>query len=281
MTVLRAATRLIAVLALVGVASIGAGSRAARAAPTHVAIAVDFGNGSVQVACAPSGGTGSTVLGARFQVQYNKTGLVAIIDGVGSMTPPTNLYWSYWHSTSGGAWSYASTGPATFHPVAGSVEGWAYNDGSAGPAASPSYASVCGGQDPAPTHRPNPPRVHHPSPTPPAQPAQPGQAIQASRGAQHTGAPAHAGTGSASRAGSGRAAGQHGTAAGSTRSARTATTVATTSSRPATLLPARPAAAQHESASALPTVSTAVALVAAASIGGTAFWRLRRRKQGW
>lgn len=286
---LRTASRLAAALALVGVATIGAGSRPAQAAPTHVAVVV----ANVGSACVPwhSGMTGADVLGANFAVTYGQAppyaGFVLKINGVGTVPPTLTEYWAYFHN-SGGGWVYSGSGAASYHPQPGTVEGWAWDPGQS-PAPQPpatSYASICGGQDPAPapTRAPNPPRVHHPSPTPPAQPglpAQPGQPIPPARGAQHPGAAAHASAASASsHAGSSRAAGHHGTTASSMSSAGTATTAAVAPSTAATLPPARPAA-RRESASALPTVSTALALVAAASIGGSAFWRLRRRKQGW
>ena len=275
MTLLRRATHLVAALALTGAATIGTAGQPARAAtPTHVAIVVDFGGGNVQAACVPSGGNGSAVLGADFQVQYNKVGLVAIINGVGSMSPPTNLYWSYWHSA-GSSWSYATTGPATFYPPAGTVEGWAYNDGSVGPAASPSYAAICTGQDPtsAPT---NPPSTHHTTPAPSVAPSQPAQpttpAPQRTRNGRGTSASSGPGATSSS-------AKQHGPAKVSPSSARTtvSNTTAPNSSQPAVQLVGAAPRAKHTSAA--PALGTGLALVAALSIGGAAYWRLRAQRQ--
>lgn len=42
---------------------------------------------------------------------------------------PATAYWSYWHASHGGAWSYSSLGAGSYHPAAGSVEGWAFGAG--------------------------------------------------------------------------------------------------------------------------------------------------------
>lgn len=285
MTFLRRTTRLVAALALAGAATIGTAvdqPALAAAAPTHVAIAVDFGSqGDVQVACVPSGGTGSAVLGARFQVEYNKTGLVVKINSVGSVNPPRDLYWSYWHS-SGGSWSYANSGPATFHPAAGTVEGWAYNNGSTGPATSPSYATICAGQDPAPppTHAPThaPPVARHPSPPPAAQPGQPGPAGQPN---SSTGPSTSNGSSASSGARSTPPTTRHASSAPTKPTSRGAESTGSSTSnatQPAAQLVGAKQGGQHTSAA--PAVGTGLALLAVAALGGTAFWRLRRQKHG-
>lgn len=275
MSLLCRATRLVAALALVGAATIGATSEPAQAATqaTHVAVAVDFGGGNVQVACVQSGGNGSAVLGADFRVQYNSVGLVAIINDVGSMSPPEDLYWSYWHGA-GRSWSYASTGPGTFHPAAGTVEGWAYNDGKSGPAVAPSYASICAGQDAAPAPAPAPASTPHTSSTPAAQAGQRAQPDRstAAAGGTNNGSP------TSSRAGTSKPAthrsGKASTASGGAGAATSAAPRSTASSS-AVLLASAPRQRSHPPAA--PALGTVLALVAAATLGGAAFWRLRRR----
>ena len=46
-------------------------------------------------------------------------------------TPPASAYWSYWHGTPGGTWTYSSLGASSYNPAPGTVEGWAYGAGSA------------------------------------------------------------------------------------------------------------------------------------------------------
>ena len=55
-------------------------------------------------------------------------------------------YWSYWHGTSTGGWTFSPVG-ATYRPPAGSVDGWRFavsgTAGSVKPRATASYASIC------------------------------------------------------------------------------------------------------------------------------------------
>ncbi len=45
-------------------------------------------------------------------------------------TPPATAYWSYWHGTPGGTWTYSSQGAGSYNPAPGTVEGWAFGAGS-------------------------------------------------------------------------------------------------------------------------------------------------------
>ncbi|GAA3214985.1 hypothetical protein ACFO1B_14220 [Dactylosporangium siamense] len=45
-------------------------------------------------------------------------------------TPPATAYWSYWHGTPGGTWTYSSLGASSYNPAIGTVEGWAFGSGS-------------------------------------------------------------------------------------------------------------------------------------------------------
>ncbi len=38
-------------------------------------------------------------------------------------------YWSYWHGTRGGGWTYSSAGAGGYDPAPGTVEGWAFGAG--------------------------------------------------------------------------------------------------------------------------------------------------------
>ena len=279
MTLLRRATHLVAALALTGAATIGAASQPAQATttPTHVAIVV-AGVGS---ACVPwhSGMTGADVLSANFTVTYGQppsyAGFVLMINGIGTDRPDNTHYWAYFHDT-GGGWVYSGSGAASFDPQPGTVEGWAYDNGQ-NPAPSPassSYAAICAGQDPAPapTH---PPSTHHTSSASAAQPGQPAPPDPASGAA---------GTGSAAvtSSGAGTAASPtqlHATArtASAAKAAPSSDTSAPVVSAPAVALVGAAPKASHTSAA--PAWGTGLALVAAAAIGGIAFWRLRRPKQ--
>jgi hypothetical protein len=59
-------------------------------------------------------------------------------------------YWSYW-LRSGGAWTYAQTGPAMHVPKDGSVEGWRFavskdaSDAAVRPRGAADFAAICGG----------------------------------------------------------------------------------------------------------------------------------------
>jgi hypothetical protein len=62
-------------------------------------------------------------------------------------------YWSYWHGTSGGGWTFSPVG-ATYRPPAGSVDGWRFavsgTAGSVKPRAAASYTSICSHHSAAP-----------------------------------------------------------------------------------------------------------------------------------
>ncbi|WFE32680.1 hypothetical protein [Micromonospora sp. WMMD975] len=42
-------------------------------------------------------------------------------------TPPASAYWSYWHASNGGGWTYSDKGVANRRPPAGSFEGWSFS----------------------------------------------------------------------------------------------------------------------------------------------------------
>ena len=128
-------------------------SAACQADGDHIALVVDFGD-HVEASCVtvPSGSKGYAVLGDRARI--GTSGLVCAIDGVpatgcGDRTSDGHYaYWSYWHGTASGGWSYASVGPQLrASPTV--VEGWRWNpSGNADPTdpsprGSPDPSSTC------------------------------------------------------------------------------------------------------------------------------------------
>ncbi|GAA0727274.1 hypothetical protein Drose_12690 [Dactylosporangium roseum] len=121
-------------------------AHAAACAPgAGVTVVVDFGplGGGVVVGCQlgdpPTGlaaltGAGFTVTGTQ------RWGLAFVcrIDGRPTAatepcvnTPPASAYWSYWHATPGGAWTYGTLGASSYNPAPGTVEGWRFGSGQA------------------------------------------------------------------------------------------------------------------------------------------------------
>jgi hypothetical protein len=126
-------------------ASAGTGAGAC-AGVTVVVDFTDLGGGAKQ-GCAVSGfDTGIDALhSAGFASADSQPGLVCTIDAKPDPCPATfeGSFWSYWHGESGDTeWTSYQIGSATSHPVAGSVEGWRYNDGKSGPGLSPHDAVV-------------------------------------------------------------------------------------------------------------------------------------------
>ncbi|USX48913.1 hypothetical protein [Lentzea sp. HUAS12] len=135
--------RLLAVLALVA-GSFAATSPASAASCAGVEVVVDFGSlgGGVQTGCAAGDpATGLTALtGAGFTYSFvpRQPGFVCRINALPNpcTVPTTSAYWSYWHASPGGTWSYSTSGASGYDPAPGSVEGWAFGAGVA-PAATP------------------------------------------------------------------------------------------------------------------------------------------------
>jgi hypothetical protein len=111
---------------------------------TGVTVFVDFtafGQGT-QTRCAP--GTPSTGIDALTQAGFTPAGttkyglaFVCRINNLPSTaqqacvtTPPATAYWAYYHANAGATtWSYSSSGPSSYHPAQGSIEGWAFGNG--------------------------------------------------------------------------------------------------------------------------------------------------------
>ncbi|GAA3753588.1 hypothetical protein [Micromonospora maritima] len=141
----RIAGLLAAVLAAVALTTVPAApARAAACTGTSgVTVVVDYAalGGGVQVACAPGDpATGIAALqGAGFTVTGTQRWGLAFVCRINGKptaatepcvnTPPVTAYWSYWHATSGGAWSYSSSGASSYNPAPGTVEGWSFGAG--------------------------------------------------------------------------------------------------------------------------------------------------------
>jgi hypothetical protein len=245
-----------------------------------VAVVVD----GVGTACVPwhSGMTGADVLTARFQVQWgqqtpagNFAGMVVQVNGVPANPNPHTAYWAYFRN-SGSGWQYSGSGALSTRPQPGTVEGWRLDSAttSAHPApAAATYASICAGQDPAPT------------PTHASASQQPTQApatrttatttqptVAAVRNAKAT--PARATTRSAHRSPTTRPstpAGAPTTPDGTVASYAASPLTATDGSTPAAAQTSRP------DKGGFPPWGTALAIVVVLALGGGALWRARRR----
>lgn len=285
--------RVIAAAALGGAAVVAAPASPASAVPMHVAIVV----AGIGTACVPAGGTGLDLLNSRYTLRVGGpgpyAGFVLTIDGIGTTRPDNTHYWSYWHDT-GAGWQYSSSGAGSYHPAAGTVEGWSFVNGTSSASQPPRYryAAICGSADPHPstsaaTSRPPPrPRPTHSASTlattlTRATAARPPRARPAT---SHRVTPATTSTHPARRAAhpsrtrrppiptpattSGTPVTRSSTAA--TRSSTGAVAV------PPAALPTAPAV-RRSSASSLPAWGTAGALAMLGALGALAYWRTRRR----
>ena len=289
---MRSVLTLLATTALVA-AAVVAGASPASATARHVGIVVRYANGHVSAGCTTVGGSGLQVLGRKHTVtmgtqQYS--GFVLRIDGTGTSRPDNTHYWSYWHSSGHGGWTYASSGAASYTPRAGTVEGWSYVNGqsSAPKPRSYTYAALCGQLDPTPAPRTTPSsRTASTAPTSarPTHSALPQTAtplapthvpVPTRTGSnanvappppprRHTSVPAHSPSPTATRSNN------------RVHATRSATTAPTRHGDPATAAPSPVAKSIDSSSSAaLPAIG---ALVVVAALGVTA-WLVARRRAG-
>ncbi|WNV88035.1 ABC transporter substrate-binding protein [Umezawaea sp. Da 62-37] len=100
-------------------------------------------------------------------------------------TPPARAYWSYWHASNGGAWTYSDKGVINRKPPAGSFEGWSFSlDKTETTNPPPRVAPVRPVAAPTTT---KPPVVPPPgAPVQPGAPAQPGSPAQPGKPAPGT-----------------------------------------------------------------------------------------------
>ncbi len=142
-----------------------------------VTVVVDFRGlgGGVQQGCAPgspaSGVAALTAAGFGYTYASRQPGFVCRINSKPGAdadkcvnASPAAAYWSYWHGSPGGSWSYSNQGAATYVPARGSVEGWAFGGGEQPGIAPPAAPAP---QPPAP----KPPQPQVPAPTQPNPPA--------------------------------------------------------------------------------------------------------------
>jgi hypothetical protein len=124
-----------------------------------VTVVVDFPSGGAATGCALGNpGTGIDALQkAGFNPVGNQYGLAFVcrIDNQPATadcghTAPANAYWSYWHATPGGSWSYSGQGAMSYYPKAGSVDGWAFGAGAAPSIAPPALIADPPPPPPAP-----------------------------------------------------------------------------------------------------------------------------------
>jgi hypothetical protein len=115
------------------------GAAAACTGTKGVTVVVDFTklSGKIKTACDPTDPkTGLAALtGAGFSYTFvpRVPGFVCTIDKLPDPCngAPTTAYWSYWHAKPHGKWVYSTLGAGSYHPAAGSVQGWAFGSGQA------------------------------------------------------------------------------------------------------------------------------------------------------
>jgi hypothetical protein len=153
---MRAAPRLLALALLITATGAGAIVDAATAQGAAcgpepgVTVVVDPGSPeTTSVGCATGDpATGLDALnrsGHRYTFVPRQPGFLCTVDARPDPCndAPANAYWSYWHAQPGGSWSYGSTGAGSYHPKAGSIDGWSFGDGRP-PSLRPSSAQASG-----------------------------------------------------------------------------------------------------------------------------------------
>jgi hypothetical protein len=127
--------------------------------PDGVTVVVDLTElgGGVEVGCAPTAATGAEALvAAGFTDTRDAAGLVCAIEAAPEPCPAefTGTYWSYWSALPDGDWTMYMEGPDTAVPAPGSLEGWRYGDGSAGPTVAVADVVAAAGEPAEPTADP-------------------------------------------------------------------------------------------------------------------------------
>ena len=133
---------LLAVPAAAAPAEAGAAPSGACPDETGVTVVVDAValGGELLVGCATEPATGTEALtAAGFTEARDPSGFICAVGGLPDPCPTefTGEYWSYWTAEAGGEWVAYTVGSDEAQPAAGSVEGWAWGDGSTGPAIPP------------------------------------------------------------------------------------------------------------------------------------------------
>jgi hypothetical protein len=291
----RARRLAVAAAALAAAATVVVPVPPAGAAATHVAIVVRFADGNVSTACASAGGNGYTVLARKYDLNVGTSGpyagfLLQIDQLPANPKPDTTHYWSYWHASASGSWTYSSSGAGSYTPKAGTIEGWSYVNGeSSAPKPAPTgaytYAALCGASDPQPK----------PTVTTPAPPTH-----RASTTAHPTRTPSHHASVPAGHPSTTSPAGPTATASSRSLTTARATPARATSARApstspvaASVSPAQPTASATPTAtppmtsasspsarsasSGFPAWGTVLALVVVLGLGAAAWFTARRR----
>jgi hypothetical protein len=118
-----------------------AGSEGPCPSADGVTVVVDFGplGGGVHVRCAPgapaSGFDALGRAGIAYDTALRSSGFLCRIAGEPVADPcidpsPASAHWSYWLAERGGAWCYSNLGAGNRRPPQGTVEGWAFVQGS-------------------------------------------------------------------------------------------------------------------------------------------------------
>lgn len=110
---------------------------------TVVVDLTDLG-GDVEVGCAegtPASGA-QALVDAGFTDTRDGAQMICAIDGLPDPCPTTfeGSWWSYWSAEADGEWVAYEVGADQSTPQPGTVEGWRYFDGSAGPTVTPTEA---------------------------------------------------------------------------------------------------------------------------------------------
>lgn len=109
---------------------------------TGVSVVVDLTDldGDIVVGCAQGDpATGREALVDAGFVVGDDAGMICAINSAPDPCPTTfeGSYWSYWSATPTGDWTAYAVGADSSDPAPGEIEGWRYNDGSAGPGLAP------------------------------------------------------------------------------------------------------------------------------------------------
>lgn len=123
-----------------------------------VSVVVDLTDlgGDIVVGCAagdPATGR-EALVDAGFVVADAPTGMICTINSAPDPCPVEfdGSYWSYWSADATSDWTAYAVGADSSDPMPGAIEGWRYNDGSAGPGVEPAALAVAGSSanEPAP-----------------------------------------------------------------------------------------------------------------------------------
>ncbi|MEJ2856215.1 MULTISPECIES: hypothetical protein [unclassified Saccharothrix] len=268
--------RLVAPLLALGLVLLGAPVPASAASEcAGVTVVVDFGSlgGGVRTGCAGGDpGSGLAALGGAgfaFDLASRQPGFVCRINGVPTSDPcfnaaPNTAYWSYWHGTAGGSWSYSSAGASAYDPAPGSVEGWAFGAGG-----QPGIAPPAPAPQPQPQPQPQPPA---PAPGQPA-PGQPTSG-QPAAGQPAPGQPAPGQTAPSQTASSQAGDSSTGSSAPATGESVPSSGAAPTTESTASVVPA----GQAREDRGVP-VGLIVGLAVMAALGAAGWWIARRRAE--